>query len=436
MSSNISAGAWARESDSPSRADDSINMPDAKPVRILHIINDLSIGGAEMMLYRLLSQKSRQRFAPVVISLMDRGSLREQIEGLGIPVYTARMKPGLPTPSGIWRLIRLARQIKPDLIQGWLYHGSLAAQIAGLGLAKKVPVLWSIHCSIYSLSFEKKLTAVVVRLCALLSKLASDIIFVSRTSRSQHEALGYRIEHSCVIPNGIDTNLFAPDAEARVSVRTELGLPLSALLIGVIGRFHQMKDHANFLNAAGQITKRYPDAHFLLAGRDVDPENRALTDLIRKLGLAERTHLLGERTDVARLVAALDIFCLSSSHGESFPIIVGEAMSSEIPCVVTDVGDVAWMVSETGQVVPPRDPVALAAACETFLNLGPQGLGALGQAARIRVVDLFSLSSVVAKYEELYDSTMARTVTVSGDRSVEYQPLGRSSPDESGAGIQ
>src|SRR5882672_2717831 len=123
------------------------------------------------------------------------------------------MKPGLPTPAAIWRLIRLARQIKPDLIQGWLYHGSLAAQIAGLTLARKVPVLWSIHCSIYSLSFEKRLTAAVVRLCALLSRLASKIVFVSRTSRTQHEALGYRIDQSCVVPNGIDTNLFGPDAE-------------------------------------------------------------------------------------------------------------------------------------------------------------------------------------------------------------------------------
>src|SRR5258708_37531886 len=125
------------------------------------------------MLYRLLSQKSRRRFQPVVISLIDRGSLRERIEELGIPVYTARMKPGLPTPASIWRLERLARQIEPELIQGWLYHGSLAAQIAGLALARKVPVLWSIHCSIYSLSFENKLTSAVVGLCGLMFGLCA-----------------------------------------------------------------------------------------------------------------------------------------------------------------------------------------------------------------------------------------------------------------------
>src|SRR4051812_45439873 len=111
-----------------------------KPIRILHIINDLAIGGAEMMLYRLLSQKSKLRFEPIVISLMDRGSLRQRIEELGIPVYTAGMKPGLPTPASVWRLIRLVRKIRPDLIQGWLYHGSLAGQIGSFALPRNTPV--------------------------------------------------------------------------------------------------------------------------------------------------------------------------------------------------------------------------------------------------------------------------------------------------------
>src|SRR5882762_3987220 len=158
MTANASAVTRARKSVSLPRAEHSIETPRAKPLTILHVINDLSIGGAEIMLYRLISQKSRRRFQPVVISLMDRGSLRQRIEELGIPVYTARMTPGLPTPASIWRLIRLVRQIKPDLIQGWLYHGSLAAQVGSFALPGKVPALWSIHCSIYSLSFEKKLT--------------------------------------------------------------------------------------------------------------------------------------------------------------------------------------------------------------------------------------------------------------------------------------
>jgi glycosyltransferase involved in cell wall biosynthesis len=416
----------------PKSAEDSVPAPGAGPVNILHIINDLAIGGAEIMLYRLLSEKSRQRFNPVVISLMDHGSLRQRIEELGIPVYTARMKRGLPTPASIWRLIRLVRQVKPDLIQGWLYHGSLAAQIGSLVLPGRVPALWSIHCSIYSLSFEKKLTAAVVRICALLSRLAAYIIFVSRTSQAQHKELGYDINKSCVVPNGIDTTLFAPSHEARDSVRQELGMAPEALLIGAIGRYHAMKDHANFLRAAALLSAHYPDVHFLLAGRELDGENRALRQLIRELRLDDRTHLLGERTDIARLVAALDIFCLSSSHGESFPIIVGEAMSCAVPCVVTDVGDSAWILNGTGRVTPPRDAKALAAGCEELLALGREGRETLGQAARARVVELFSLSTVVAEYEALYEMMLA-TATAAGNNSGRtYQTVGEVYSDEKG----
>jgi glycosyltransferase involved in cell wall biosynthesis len=416
----------------PKTAGNSVPVPGAGPVKILHIINDLAIGGAEIMLYRLLSEKSRQRFNPVVISLMDHGSLRQRIEELGIPVYTARMKRGLPTPASIWRLIRLVRQFNPHLIQGWLYHGSLAAQIGSLVLPGRVPALWSIHCSIYSLSFEKKLTAAIVRICALLSRLAAYIIFVSRTSQEQHKELGYDVSKSCVVPNGIDTALFAPSREARDSVRLELGIAPDALLIGAIGRYHAMKDHANFLRGAALISAQYPEVHFLLAGRELDGENRTLRQLIRELRLEDRTHLLGERTDIARLVPALDIFCLSSSHGESFPIIVGEAMSCAVPCVVTDVGDSAWILSGTGRVTPPRDAKELAAACEELLALGREGRETLGQAARARVVELFSLSTVVAEYEALYEMMLA-TATAAGNNSGRtYQTVSEVYSDEKG----
>ena len=147
--------------------------PAANLIRVMHIINDLSIGGAEMMLYKLLAESDRERFEPVVISLIDRGALRERIEGLGIAVHTTRMKPGFPSPLGLWRLVRLMRRLKPDLVLGWMYHSCLAAQLANFFVPQRVPVLWSIHYSMSSLASEKKLTAAVIRGCALLSKLAA-----------------------------------------------------------------------------------------------------------------------------------------------------------------------------------------------------------------------------------------------------------------------
>lgn len=425
MSATATARPDAINAAASSRVEETGRGRDRGPLRILHIINDLSIGGAEMMLYRLLSQKSRDRFDPVVLSLMAQGSLRQRIEELGIPVYTAGVKPGMATPASIWRLLRLVRKVKPDLIQGWMYHANLASQIAGMCASRKTPVLWSIHCSLHSLTFEKRMTTAVVRLCAPLSRLPSSIVFVSRTSQAQHKAKGYRTRNSLVIPNGIDTSLFAPSKEARASVRSELGVARDALLIGVIGRSHPMKDHENFLGAAGRVSEAYPDAHFLLAGRGLDRENAPLGELIRDYNLADRVHLLGERSDIARLVAALDVFSLSSSHGESFPIIVGEAMSCAVPCVVTDVGDSAWMVSNTGRVVPSRDPHALASACEELLEIGPAGRQALGAAARSRVTELFSLSSIVARYEALYQDSVMTPAAEGKTSEVAFQSVGR-----------
>jgi glycosyltransferase involved in cell wall biosynthesis len=398
---------FSTESLQPEPGSDALSS-DTGRIKILHIINDLSIGGAEMMLYKLLSGTNRARFDPTVISLIDRGKLRDDIEALGIPVYTASMKPGRPTPASILRLIRVTRRLKPDLIQGWMYHSCLAGQLTKMLSAQKAPVLWGIHCSDICSTTEKKMTLAMVRLCAPLSKLPAKIIFVSQSSRSQHKSFGYNVDKSCVLPNGIDTQLFVPSPSARLSVRTELGLPEKAFLIGLVGRYHPMKDHNTFLQAAAQLLNDYPDIHFLLIGRGVNTENEELYRIIRGSGFLNRIHLLGERTDTPRLMASLDIFTLSSSYGESFPNVIGEAMACGVPCVVTDVGDASRIVGETGRVVSRRDPAELAQGWRELIALGEEGRKALGRAARLRVIGSFPLDSVVAQYEALYENALRR----------------------------
>jgi glycosyltransferase involved in cell wall biosynthesis len=373
----------------------------------MHVISDLSVGGAEMMLYKLLAETDRERFEPVVVSLVDRGKLRERIEELGIAVHSVGMRPGLPSPLGLWRLVQLMRRLKPDLVLGWMYHSCLAAQLANFFLWQPAVVLWSIHYSVSSLASEKTLTAAAIRACAFLSKLANQLIFVSRASQSQHQPLGYRLEKSCVIPNGINVAEFVPSDESRSSVRSELGLAEETFLIGVMGRYDPIKDHDNFLRAAALISSEHPETHFLLIGRGVDDQNPSLRRLIQELGLERRTHLLGERDDIPRLAAALDVFSLSSIC-ESFPNVIGEAMACEVSCVVTDVGDAAWIVGDAGRVVSRRDPRALADAWNDMLDIGTAGRLALGRAGRARVIELFALESVAARYEALFEAVLAR----------------------------
>jgi glycosyltransferase involved in cell wall biosynthesis len=371
-------------------------------MKILYVITGLTTGGAEMMLYKLLSKLDRNRFAPVVVSLMDRGTFGDRIEALGIPVHTIDMKSGIPTPAAIGRLIGTVRQLKPDLIQGWMYHGNLAAQFASLFSSHKIPVLWSIHHSLDSLASEKKMTQAIIRFSSIISLYTNQIVFVSKNSKLQHEALGYCSENSCIIPNGFDTS-FKPSIEARRTIRAELGLPEDSFLIGLIARYHPMKDHANFLQAAALLLKDYPNVQFVLAGNGVDEKNPTLCQLIHELGIAEGIHLLGERQDIPRLTAALDI-ASSASYTEAFPNVIGEAMSCAVPCAVTDVGDSAWIVGNAGRVVPPRDSEALANAWKELIELGPEGRKALGKAARVRIIESFSLNSVVARYESLYET--------------------------------
>lgn len=377
-------------------------------MKIIYVITGLSTGGAEIMLYKLLSRMNRERFSPVVLSLINRGTIGERIESLGIPVHTIGMKPGmLPTPVAAWRLIYTVRQLKPDLIQGWMYHGNLAAQFAS-SFSQKIPVLWGIHHSISLLNSEKKMTIAVIKLGAWFSKLTSHIIFVSRTSKVQHEALGFSSKNSCVIPNGFDISLFIPSVEARLAVRSELGLPENTFLIGLFCRYHPMKDHANFIQAAALLLQDYPNVHFLLAGTGVNRENRILCNLIQELGLFNYIHLLGERSDMPHLTAALDIASSSSAYGEAFPLVVGEAMSCRVPCVVTDVGDSGWIVGDTGRVVAPREPIALANAWKDFIDLGKENRETLGRKARERIIEHFALDSVVTQYEALYENALLK----------------------------
>jgi glycosyltransferase involved in cell wall biosynthesis len=377
-------------------------------VKILYVITGLGTGGGERMLYNLLSKLNRDRFSPIVVSLIDRGTWGDRIEALEIPVHTLGMKQGVSTLVAFLQLTQLVRKFKPDLIQGWMYHGNLASQLTSFFSSESIPILWNIQNSVYALSHEKKLTAAIIKLGALLSNSPKKVIFVSQISKVQHEALGYCRKNSCLIPNASDNSQFIPSSEARLSVRKELSLSEQSFLIGLVCRYHPMKDHANFLQASALLLKSHPDIHFLMIGTEVNRENQDLYQLVEKLNIVERTHLLGERRDIPRLTAALDIATSASAYGEAFPLVLAEAMSCGVPCAVTNVGDSGWIVGNAGKVVPPKNPQALADAWKEIIDLDLEARTALGKAARERIVEKFSLNLVVSQYEALYEDILLK----------------------------
>lgn len=374
--------------------------------RVVHVITGLGRGGSEGVLVRLLARADRDRFEPHVVSLLDEGVNAAALRKGGVPVHVARPAPSAGLLPSLFELVRLIRGLSPSLLQGWMYHGNLAATLAGWLPGCRAPVLWNVRNSLHTLASEKRATALAIRCGSWLSGQPKAIVYCSRASAAQHEALGYRAASTRLIPNGFDCERFRPDPEARRRMRAELGVPEEAVLVGHAARWHPMKDHLGFVKAAGLAARESGSLVFVAVGTGIDAGNEALAAELRESGLEGRMRLLGEREDMPAVLAALDLFC-SSSASEAFPNAVGEAMACGVPCVVTDVGDSRWLAGDTGWVAPPGRPEQLARALLEAASVAREARRGLGERARRRVVDELSLEAMVGRYESLWDEALA-----------------------------
>lgn len=350
------------------------------------------------MLCKLLSAFDHSAFESYVLPLIPGGALRREIDALDVPVLELKPSGMTAAPAAFASLLRSLARLKPDLIQGWMYHGNLAATLAGTILRR--PVIWGVHAtSVRMLQQSNWTSAVVIKLGAMLSAQPQSIIYVANSSAQEHLDVGYTSPRSTIIPNGFDCTEFLPNLGARKAVRLQLGLSPDTHLVGIVARYHPMKDHDTFLQSAHLLNR--PDTHFLMIGPELDRRNTAILSKISQLALEKHVHLLGERSDIAQLLPAFDVFSLSSAWGEAFPLAVGEAMACGIPCVVTNVGDSAYLVQNTGIVVPARDPKEMAGAWRRLLD-NPDLRTSLGTHARNRILERFSLPAVARQYEKLY----------------------------------
>lgn len=372
-------------------------------MKLLHVITGLGAGGAERALYNLLAGGLAQRHACEVVSLSDAGIYGPRLEALGVRVHALGMRRGLPGPGSILRLRKIVRAFRPDLIQGWMYHANLGAWLACRMVPGRPVLAWSIRQSLYGLKGEKPMTRQVIRANRMLSAAPAALLYNSRLSCEQHEKFGFHAERARVIPNGFDLETWWPAADAeRAQLREGLGLPPQAVVFGHMARFHPMKDHARFLRAAVELACTNQELHVVMAGTNVTHDNPALWKWVPE-DLADRFHFLGERDDMPALMRMLDVFCLSSVS-EAFPNVLGEAMASGVPCVVTNVGDTAHIIGDTGMVVTSAGDEALYDGLRSMLDVDVGTRKKLGREARSRIESLFSLSVVVNQYAALYKS--------------------------------
>ena len=373
-------------------------------MKVLHIITDLLLGGAESVLVEVASRGQRDGHANLVVSLTDDQPLGERLRETGIRVMALNLRPNRPDPRAIIRLARMIRAETPDLIQTWMYHGDLLGSVASL-FAGRPPIVWGIHHTAADPATLNPRTRQILKLNARLSRsIPTRIICCAESAKTSHAEAGYRADRMTVIPNGVDVTRFQPDPAARAELRAELGLTDNDFLIGLCARFHPTKDHATFIKAARDI----PDARFLLCGRDVTESNSLLMKMIDEAGIRSRCHLLGPRNDMPRVYSALDLL-VSSSRSEAFPLTIAEAMACGRPCVVTDVGDSAVIIGETGRVVPAGDPPGMAEAVASLRSLSEGSFHQLGALARERAEKLYNLEFSTQRYWKTYQEIMTRS---------------------------
>jgi len=376
-----------------------------KPVKVTHLITGLHVGGAEMMLYKLLSKFDRDRVDCSVISLTEGGEMAARIRALNIPVSSLGMKGGVSALAGIWKLVQLLRTARPDVVQTWLYHADLLGLI-GAKLARVPGIAWNLRCSNMGEAYYRGISGFVVKTLARLSGWPDVVVVNSEAGKRLHTSFGYSPRKWQVIFNGFELDKFHPDPSTRAQTRRALGYGEDDIVIGMVARFDPVKGHSVFLDAAQRMIASCPAARFVLVGTGYEPDNAdlvgGLSDELRRV-----VNFLGRRNDVPAVMASLDIFT-NASFGEGFPNVVGEAMACEVPCVVTDVGDCATIVADTGRVVPPANPDKMVAAWQELIALGRNGRTELGVRARARIVENFDLMSIVRTYERLYSSRVLR----------------------------
>lgn len=379
-------------------------------MKIVHVISGLNIGGAELMLERMVTSErwAHNGDEHLVISLTSLGPVGERLRAAGVPVEAIRLGGFIGSLRGLLRLRSLIAEAAPSIVQTWMYHanlmGGLAAKMAG-----QHGVVWNLRTAATSDARYSWSTRAVRKLCAWISHwLPVRIIAASTEVQESHLALGYASERMVVVGNGFRLPADERLQKARPAVRAGWGLDKDDLLIGMVARFDPLKGHRIFVEAAANLVHTVPKARFAIVGRDCTNENTELCRWIDALGLRERFLLCGQRSDVSECLAAFDIACLPSLV-EGFPNALGEAMAAGKACVATDVGGAIDLLADSGIIVPKGDPDALAAGLRKLAELGPEGRAAIGQTARQRIANEFGLDKCLERYEDLYAESILLT---------------------------
>ena len=369
-------------------------------MRIVHVIIGLGDGGAEKSLYKLITADDSN--AHSVISLTTPGKYGPLLSDRGISVMAVQWNSWRPL-SNLLHLTRHLRATKPEILHGWMPHGALIASL-GKNLAGAKRVFWSIRSSEYGIGRGTRLTKLIVKVLSWLSyTVPSRILVVGHRALQAHAEAGFNLDRMVYVPNGY---LFQSRREGgQRQNRTETlssAVNRRVTKFGVIARFHPKKGHKILLEAFAELKNARSDWTLHLVGEGMTERNQDLREMIARLGLTGHVMLMGPVNDPDEIYRTLDFHVLPSLFGEGFPNVVAESMLAGVPNIVTDVGDSADIVGDTGWILPAADKNALANVLAAAIETRPSEYRKLSIRANERIATEFSLQRMVESHVREY----------------------------------
>ncbi len=367
-----------------------------RPIKVVHLVLALDVGGLEEVVLRLVAHTDRDRFTPLVYALDVPGAMASELVALDVPLRIVKRAPGLDVtlPARLARcFVREGVQILHTHNASPHFYGAVGATLARAAARGARPRVIHTKHGRNQPDIPRK-----VLLNRVASALTDRVVAVSADAADVALRLERVAENKVVtISNGVDTRAFCP-ADPRAA-RALLGIPEEGFHVGVVARLAAVKDHATLLAAFALLRKERPDAQLTLVGDG--PELAALRDRSRALDLAGSVHFAGVRRDVAAVLPAFDVFALASTS-EGISLTLLEAAAVGLPIVATRVGGNAEVVLDgaTGILVSPGDPGAFAAALGALARRPSRA--ALGLAGRAHVERWFSVERMARAYQDLY----------------------------------
>src|SRR6185312_14298367 len=365
-----------------------------RKLRLTFLTRSLDIGGAQRQLVTLAKALDQSQFDVSILTFYSGQAWEGELEGSGVRIVSLDKRGRWDLFSFTRRLIREVRALQPDVLHGYLDIPNVLALLARRFVPTKV--VWGVRASAMEMHEYDWLFRLAAKVERMLSDSPDLIIVNSRAAFQHHLSSGFPSAKLKLIPNGIDTDVFKPDLEARARLRKEWGVDDSIQLVGTVGRLDPVKDLPTFLAAATNVSRDQSSARFICVGNGPPEEVERLKALTDELKISNQVIFTGAVSDVAAAYNALDLL-VSSSRAESFPNSVAEAMACGIRCVVTNVGDSAALVGDCGVVVEPGQPEALAAAIISSLSLDRSRTG---ERCRTRIVEYFCVEQLAGHTEE------------------------------------